>query len=97
MSGDRALLLIRLRRVQPDGSVVGERQQYCHLVAVPDSAVMPEFLTAYCGLRITQGSGEVLPSAVGMPCELCMAHSPIPAFAALRRFRNRLGSGHAEF
>lgn len=58
---------------------------------------VPEFLSAYCGLRIGPGMGEVLPSAVGMPCELCMARLPTPASSMLRRLGNGLGGGHAEF
>lgn len=88
---DRALLLVRLRSPQPDGSVVGETQRTCHLVPVPDTEVAPEYLVAYCGQRFGPGAGEVLPSAIGMPCERCMARSRIPAFSMLRPFGSRLG------
>lgn len=84
MNGDRALLLARLRPTQPDGTVIGETQRACHLVPVPDSPTMPNFLLAYCGVRIGPGTCEVLPSVVGMPCELCMARAPIPITSALR-------------
>jgi len=56
---------------------------------------MPEFLTAYCGLRIAPGAGDVIPAAIGMPCESCMARSDIPAFDGLRRFRGQLGGSDA--
>lgn len=84
MNGDRALLLARLRATQPDGTVIGETQQVCHLVPVPDSRTMPNFLVAYCGVHIGPGMCEVLPYMVGMPCELCMARAPIPITSALR-------------
>jgi hypothetical protein len=78
--GDRALLLVRLRSRQPDGTVVGESRRTCHLVPVPGSASMPAFLVACCGLRILPGAGEILPRAVGMPCETCVANVPMPTF-----------------
>jgi hypothetical protein len=84
-------MVVRLKSRQPDGSVVGESRRVCHLVAVPDSDSMPEFLVGYCGVRIFPGAAEILPAAVGMPCEPCMARSPISAFAMLRQFRDRLG------
>ncbi|MGB3442771.1 MAG: hypothetical protein WBA97_28850, partial [Actinophytocola sp.] len=65
--------LVRLRSRQPDGSVIGESRRTCHLVPVPESTTMPEFLVACCGLRIGPGQGEVLPEAMGMPCELCLS------------------------
>lgn len=91
VSGDRALLLVRLKSRQPGGTIVGETRRTCHLVPVPDVATMPEFLTAYCGQRIRPEAGEVVPTAVGMPCEACLARSSIPAFAALRRLRRSTG------
>lgn len=81
---DTALLLVRLRATQPDGSRIGETRRSCHLVPVPDTDTAPEFLVAYCGQRFAPGAGEVLPRAVGMPCERCLAHSRIPAFSMLR-------------
>lgn len=84
-------MLVRLRTRQPDGTVVGETRRVCHLVPVPDVDAMPRFLVAYCGLRILPDTAEVLPSVVGMPCELCMARSPLPAFAMLRPVNNGLG------
>lgn len=47
MSGDRGLLLVRLKSRQPDGTTVGETRRTCHLVPVPDVETMPEFLAAY--------------------------------------------------
>jgi hypothetical protein len=84
MSRDRALMLVRLRSRQPNGTVVGEADRVCHLVPVPDSPTMPEFLVAYCGLRIGPGAAEVLPSMAGMPCEPCLVRSPVPILTALR-------------
>ncbi|HEY0692122.1 MAG TPA: hypothetical protein VGD71_24150 [Kribbella sp.] len=81
---ERALLLVRLRARQRDGSVVGETRRVCHLVLVPDSPTVPEFLVALCGERIGPGAGEVLASVVGMPCEACMARSSLSPFALLR-------------
>lgn len=91
----RALVLVRLRPVQPDGSVVAESQRVCHLVPIPEAPLPPEFLTAVCGLRITAGSAEALPVVTGMPCEPCMASFPDPAFAVLHQFRDQLGNGNA--
>jgi hypothetical protein len=87
----RALILVRLKPRQPDGSVIGESRRACHLVPMPEADAMPQFLTAYCGLRIAPGSGEVLSSPCGMPCEPCMANSPVAAFSMLRQFRPQLG------
>lgn len=87
----RALILVRLKPRQPDGSVIGESRRTCHLVPLPDADAMPRFLTAYCGLRIAPGSGEVLATPVGMPCETCLARSPVPAFEMLRQFRGLSG------
>lgn len=87
---DTALLLVRLRATQPDGSIVGATRRTCHLVPVLDTDTAPEFLVAYCGQRFGPGAGEVLPRAVGMPCERCLANSRIPAFSMLH------GLGHAQ-
>jgi hypothetical protein len=87
----RALILVRLKPRQPDGSVIGESRRACHLVPMPEADAMPQFLTAFCGLRIAPGSGEVLSSPTGMPCEPCLAGAPIVTFAMLRQSRPRLG------
>jgi hypothetical protein len=87
----RALILVRLKPRQPDGSVIGESRRACHLVPLAEADAMPQILTAYCGLRIAPGSGEVLSSPSGMPCESCLARSPVVAFAMLRQFRPRVG------
>lgn len=73
--------------------MIGESRRTCHLVPMPDADAMPPFLVAYCGLRIAPGSGEVLSTPVGMPCEPCLARSPVPTFALLQQFRGRLGPG----
>jgi hypothetical protein len=88
----RALILVRLKPRQPDGSMIGESRRTCHLVPLPDADAMPQFLTAYCGLRIAPGSGEVLSSPAGMPCELCMVRSPVVSFEMLQQTRARLGA-----
>ena len=80
-----ALLLVRLRASRPDGTRVGERERTCHLVPFSPSEAVPEVLTAYCGLPITPGVAESLDRLLGMPCEACLARSPIPAFAMLRQ------------
>lgn len=80
-----ALLVARLRARQPDGTSVGERERTCHLVPVSAPEAIPEFLTAYCGLTIGPGAAELLDGLRGMPCEACLAGSPIPAFSMLRQ------------
>jgi hypothetical protein len=89
------LILVRLKPRQPDGSMIGESRRTCHVVPVPDVDAMPQFLTAFCGLRIQPGCGEVLSVPHGMPCERCLARSPVVSFAMLRqsrdRFHGRLG------
>jgi hypothetical protein len=87
----RALILVRLKPRQPDGSMIGESRRTCHLVPTPEADAMPQFLTAYCGLRIAPGSGEVLSTPAGMPCEPCLACSPVVALDLLPRFRPWLG------
>lgn len=86
----RALIMVRLKARQPDGSMLGERRRTCHLVPVPEDDAMPRFLTAYCGLHIAPGAGELLSSPVGMPCDACLVRSPVVSFAMLRRSRGRL-------
>jgi len=86
----RELMLVRLRTQQSGSVVVGERQRTCHVVPYPETVEIPEFLTAYCGLRIAPGSADVV-SSVGMPCEACLAHSSIPVFSMLRPLRDQIG------
>lgn len=93
---DSPLMLVRLRSRQPDGVMVGQRQRSCHVVPVPDAAEILAFLTAYCGLQIAPGSAEIVLSPGGMPCESCLARSPVPAFTLLRRFRGRIGGSDAD-
>jgi len=71
--------------------MIGESRRACHLVPLPEADAVPQLLTAYCGLRIAPGSGEVLRSPTGMPCEPCLALSPAVTFAMLRQFRPRVG------
>jgi hypothetical protein len=89
----RALILVRLKPRQPDGTMIGESRRTCHLVPLPEADAMPDtmpqYLTAYCGLRIAPGSGEVLTSPAGMPCEMCLARSPVVSMAMLRQVRDR--------
>jgi len=73
--------------------MIGESRRTCHLVPLPDADAMPRFLVAYCGLRIAPGSGEVLAIPAGMPCEPCMARSPVPLFSLLHPFHSRIGGG----
>ncbi len=83
----RALILVRLKPRQPDGSMIGESRRTCHLVPLPDADAMPRFLTAYCGLRIAPGSGEVLASPCGMPCEAAWRARRSWRSTMLRQFR----------
>ena len=91
-----ALLLVRLRASRPDGTRVGERERTCHLVPFSPSEAVPEILTTYCGLPIMSGTAESLDRLLGMPCEACLARSPIPAFAMLRQLWNADVSSSAE-
>lgn len=68
-----AVMLVRLRA----GKGIGERQRSVHLVPVPAANTMPEFLTAWCGTRISPGVAELLPTFAGMPCERCIAKAPV--------------------
>jgi hypothetical protein len=67
------VLLVRKRP-----GVVGESRRSCHLVPVPDTAVFPAVLTAFCGERIEPGSADVLEDPVGMPCVECLVRVPMP-------------------
>lgn len=88
-----ALMLVRLRARQASGTTVGARERSCHVVPIPEPSTAPEYLTAYCGLQIAPGSVELLSHMQGMPCEVCLGRSPIPAFAFLRGFVDEFG-GH---
>jgi hypothetical protein len=85
----RPLILVRLKPRQPDGSMIGESRRTCHLVPVPEADATPQFLTAYCGLRIRPGCGEVLSVPHGMPCEPCLVRSPVVSFTMLCQSRNQ--------
>jgi hypothetical protein len=78
------MLLVRLWPRLPNGEVVGESRRVCHLVPVPNVVDVPEVLRAYCGQQIAPGTAERLNRVCGMPCEPCLARSPVPAFAMLR-------------
>jgi DNA-binding MarR family transcriptional regulator len=78
------LLLVRLHPRLPNGAVVGESLRVCHLVPVPRPDTVPAVLSAYCGVVIAPGTAELLTTISGMPCEPCLARSPIPAFTLLR-------------
>lgn len=78
------ILLVRLGPHGPNGTVVPESRRVCHLVPVPHSGDVPDVLRAYCGQEIPPGAAELLDGIAGMPCEPCIARSPIPAFAMLR-------------
>lgn len=89
----RALILVRLKPRQPDGTMIGERRRTCHLVPLPDTDTIPRHLTAYCGLPIWPGSGEVLAAPSGPPCEACLLRSPVVSLELLRRSRALDGPG----
>ena len=89
------MIMVRLKARQPDGSVVGESRRACHLVPLPEAGTQPSYLTTYCGLHIARGAGEVLNAPAGMPCEACLARSPVVSFEMLRQARARL-DGPAE-
>lgn len=78
------VLLVRLRSRLPDGAVVGESQRVCHLVPMPQGHDAVAALSAYCGVVIRPGTTEVLTAISGMPCESCLARSPMPVFELLR-------------
>jgi hypothetical protein len=92
---DRAMIMVRLKARQPDGSMVGESRRTCHLVPLPEAGTSPSYLTTYCGLHIAPGAGEVLNAPAGMPCEVCLSRSPVVSFEMLRQVRDRL-DGPAE-
>jgi hypothetical protein len=85
------MLLVRLKSRGPHGVMVGESRRVCHLVPLPQGNDAPEVLRAYCGQEIAQGTAELLDGMSGMPCEPCLARSPIPAFAMLRLAWGNLG------
>ncbi|HVV10305.1 hypothetical protein [Amycolatopsis sp.] len=62
--------VVRLRR-----GVAGECKRVSHLVPIPDSGPIPEYLTAFCGELIIPGDAEVLDRICGMPCEACLTRS----------------------
>jgi hypothetical protein len=76
------LLLVRARE-----GLVGDVQRSCHVVIVPDDGALPDFLTARCGVRFTPGSAELLNQISGMPCEVCIAKTPVTQRPALDRSR----------
>jgi hypothetical protein len=78
------ILLVRLKSRGPNGGRVGECRRACHLVPVPRSGQTPDVLRAYCGRMIAPGTADLLDRISGMPCEACVARSPIPAFALTR-------------
>lgn len=86
------ILLVRLKPRGPGGAVIGESRRVCHLVPVPQSGDVPEVLRAYCGQEIPPGTAELLDGMSGMPCEPCLARSPIPAFAMLRSLLSATGA-----
>lgn len=72
------ILLVRKR-----AGVVGETQRTCHLVPMPDDAMLdddrtPLALTAYCGELIHRGEAELLAEPSGMPCVGCLFQVPMP-------------------
>lgn len=66
-------VLVRLRP-----GVVGETRRVCHVVPVQLGGSVPEFLTAYCGLRIEAGTADLLDGPTGMPCVPCLVRMPLP-------------------
>lgn len=92
----QVLMIVRLRSQQPGGATVGERERTCHLVPYVESIEAPAALTAYCGLQIMPGAAELLDKPSGMPCESCLARSPVPAFTILRQFGSRIGGSDGQ-
>jgi hypothetical protein len=67
------VLLVRLLP-----GLVGETRRVVHVVPVPAAHVMPDVLTAYCGLQIKPNEAERLDRPTGMPCEPCALNTPSP-------------------
>lgn len=84
------LLLVRARE-----GLVGNVQRSCHIVIVPNDGALPEFLTACCGVRFTPGSAELLDQISGMPCEACIAKTPVLERPALEPTRAGADEEHA--
>jgi hypothetical protein len=89
-------MIVRLLSQQPGGATVGERKRTCHLVPYVEPMEVPPALTAYCGLQIMSGAAELVDKPRGMPCESCLARSPVPAFAILCQFASRIGGSDGQ-
>src|SRR5439155_6655557 len=57
-------------------------------VPVPQSGEVPEVLRAYCGEAIAPGCADLLTAISGMPCQSCLAASPVPLLALPRTPRS---------
>lgn len=55
---------------------VRESQRTCHVVSMPVADVVPQRLTALCGLVIERGTAEVVKRGEGMPCVNCLLRAP---------------------
>lgn len=53
--------------------------QAIHLVPIPNTDVIPEYLRARCGLVIRRGEAEQVRVFSGMPCVLCVAGAFVTA------------------
>lgn len=91
------ILLVRFLARRPNGEAVGESRRVCHLVPLLGTgAEVAVTLRAYCGAEIAPGTAELLNGISGMPCETCLARSPIPAFALLRVLPVGMGDGESQ-
>ncbi|WP_338023716.1 hypothetical protein [Amycolatopsis vastitatis] len=84
-------MTVHLVIARPRRGVVGETRRLAHLFEIRAEHVVPESLTALCGIEFTQGQLELLDGLSGMPCESCLRLSPPPAFPQAARIRPESG------
>lgn len=56
--------------------LVGETRRVCHVIALLDDDTVPRTLTALCGQSFPPCVLEQMPAWAGMPCEMCVLHTP---------------------
>jgi hypothetical protein len=59
--------------------LVGESKRVVHVVPVTDHHTTLDTLTAYCGLRFTPGTVDLVPDITGTPCFPCLLNAEIPS------------------
>jgi hypothetical protein len=60
------------------GRIAGETDRVVHLFPVPSGRMVPERLSALCGLEIHPGQAELVTVGTGMPCVACVMAAPNP-------------------